>query len=64
MGSVKEIFIAVAILVSSGFALAKIHNKVQAMTLQRVQKGLAPMSGFTEHLTGIKASSIEQGKTH
>ncbi len=64
MNSVKEIFIAVAIIVGGGFAVQKIHHKVRAMTLQKVHQGLPPIGKFTEKLTGIKASSIEQGKTH
>lgn len=64
MSSVKEIFIAVAILVGGGFAIHKIHQKVRTMALHKVQQGLPPIGKFTEKLTGIKASSIEQGKTH
>jgi hypothetical protein len=61
MESVKEIFLALIILTSSGVALEKIHNRIRFMALEKAHQGLVPMTHFTSKLTGISLKRIEQG---
>lgn len=61
MESVKEIFLAVMILVGGGFSVVKIHNHVKQLAVEKVQKGLPKTSRFTEKLTGISQKRIQDG---
>lgn len=61
MDSVKEIIFAIALLVGGGFAIDKIHDQVKMMALEKVSKGLPPMTRFTKKLTGINSKRIEKG---
>lgn len=51
MESVKEIFIALAILFGSGYAAEKVHFYVKQMAIKQIQKGLPPLSNYTQKLT-------------
>jgi hypothetical protein len=51
MDSVKEIFVALTILFSAGYAAEKVHIEVKRMALKQVQKGLPPLSEFSRKLT-------------
>jgi hypothetical protein len=51
MESVKEIFIALMILLGGGYAAEKVHNYVKQTTIKQIQKGLPPLSSFSQNLT-------------
>lgn len=51
MESVKEIFVALTILFGSGYAAEKIHVYVKQMAIKQIQKGLPPLSTYTQKLT-------------
>ncbi len=51
MESVKEIFVALMILFGGGYAAEKVHNYVKQTTIKQIQKGLPPLSSFSQNLT-------------
>lgn len=51
MESVKEIFVAVAILLGAGCAAEKVLAYVKKMAIQQIQKGLPSLSSYTQKLT-------------
>ena len=51
MESVKEIFVALTILFGSGYAAEKVHVYVKQMAIKQIQKGLPPLSVYTQKLT-------------
>ncbi len=51
MESVKEIFVALMILFSGGYAAEKMHTYVKQLAIERIQKGLPPLSTYTQKLT-------------
>ncbi len=51
MESVKEIFIALTILFGGGYAAEKVHVYVKQMAIKQIQKGLPPLSNYTQKLT-------------
>jgi hypothetical protein len=51
MESVKEIFVALTILFGIGYAAEKVHFYVKQMAIKQIQKGLPPLSTYTQKLT-------------
>ena len=51
MESVKEIFVALTILFGGGYAAEKVHVYVKQMAVKQIQKGLTPLSTYTQKLT-------------
>lgn len=50
MESVKEIFIALMILLGGSFAAEKMHSYVKQTAIIQIQKGLPPLSNYTQKL--------------
>ena len=51
-GVLKDVMTSLVILALSGVGMKSLHDKVRAVTLTRIQKGLPPLSPFTASLTG------------
>ena len=51
MESVREIFVALTILFSGGYAAEKVHTYVKQMAIKQIQKGLPPLSAITQKLS-------------
>ncbi len=51
MESVKEIFVALTIIFSGGYAVEKVHTYAKQMAIKQIQKGLTPLSVYTQKLT-------------
>jgi len=61
MGSVKEIILALTILVGGGFAIKEIHYKVRSYAIHATHKGLKPLSIYTGKMSKVPPKRIEQG---
>lgn len=51
MESVKEIFVALMILLGGGYATEKVHNYVKQTAIKQIQKGLPPLSNYSQKLS-------------
>lgn len=51
MESVKEIFVALMILLGGGYATEKVHNYVKQMTIKQIQKGFPSLFDYSKKLT-------------
>lgn len=51
MESVKEIFVALMILFSGGYVAEKVHTNVKQVAIEQIQKGLPPLSNYSQKLT-------------
>jgi len=51
MESVKEIFIALMILLGGGCTIKKKNNYVKQTAIKQIQKGLSPLSNYSQKLS-------------
>lgn len=54
MNAVSVIFVAVALIFGGGYALDKIYVTVKGAAVERIQRGMPPLSRFTNQLTCSK----------
>ncbi len=54
MNAVSGIFVAVALIFGGGYALDKIYVTVKGAVVERIQRGMPPLSQFTNQLTCSK----------
>lgn len=51
MNAVSGIFIALSLILSGGYILNKIYVATQLAAIERIQRGMPPLSRFTNRLT-------------
>lgn len=51
MESVKEIFVALMILLGGGYATEKVHNYIKQTAIKQIQKGLPSLSNYSQKLS-------------
>ncbi len=65
MNAISGIFVALSLIFGGGYALNKIYVATKTAAVERIQRGMPPLSRFTNRLTCSKiASSGEYVATH
>lgn len=57
MNAISGIFVALALIFGGGYALDKIYAKTKQAAVERIRRGMPPLSRFTNKLTCSKFSA-------
>ena len=57
MNAVSGIFVALSLIFGGGYALNKIYLATKTAAVERIQRGMPPLSRFTNQLTCSKISA-------
>jgi hypothetical protein len=57
MNAVSGIFVALSLIFGGGYALNKIYVATKTAAVERIQRGMPPLSRFTNQLTCSKISA-------
>lgn len=57
MNAISGIFVALALIFGGGYALDKIYVATKRAAVERIQRGMPPLSRFTNQLTCSKISA-------